>query len=334
MKQFFLFILVFYPSWALAAPRMQLPDRTHNFGELYRGQIVKHEFEFKNTGSFPLAIVGVHAPCGCTVVMASKERNYLPGETGRVEVSFDASHFSGNVSKSVSIVTNENRDATKVLTLRAHVREQIVASPPIVDFGELSTSGSPMRVVALSTKKDEDVEVHNLEFNSDVLDVEMTYEEKQQVWKIRIRLKPNLASGFLKETIYVNTSSRYLPRLPVPVRASVVGDIAGIPDYIEFGAIDTFSEAIRSVQFHSQTKQSIIGLRSELFINGISLERELQKPSVTLLNAEGKLDSQSVSLKLSNPYALTGSLSGVIFLQTSDPDAPEVPVRVFAYFNK
>ncbi len=89
-------------------PEMSFSDTVHNFGKMYAGEEVTHEFEFTNTGKAPLLISGTTTSCGCTVASYPTEP-VLPGEKGKLKVNFKPNSDSGFEEKSVNVHANTAR---------------------------------------------------------------------------------------------------------------------------------------------------------------------------------------------------------------------------------
>lgn len=87
---------------------------TFNFGTVKAGELVKHNFEFTNTGKQPLVISDAKASCGCTVP-AWTEFPINPNGGSSISVTFDTAHKSGTQTSSVVITTNANPRTYKVV---------------------------------------------------------------------------------------------------------------------------------------------------------------------------------------------------------------------------
>lgn len=83
------------------------------FGEVTEGTIVRHEFEFTNSGSQPLLITNARSTCGCTVPKYPKAP-IPPGESGVISVAFDTQNKSGSQRKPVTITANTYPSTTTV----------------------------------------------------------------------------------------------------------------------------------------------------------------------------------------------------------------------------
>lgn len=76
-----------------------------DFGSTDEGEIVKHVFKFKNTGSEPLVISNAKGSCGCTVPTWPKEP-VPPGGVGEIKIEFNTKGKPGRQSKRVTVTGN------------------------------------------------------------------------------------------------------------------------------------------------------------------------------------------------------------------------------------
>lgn len=103
-------------------PVMDFTDTVFNFGAVKEGEVVVHEFEFKNTGKTPLIIGSANASCGCTVPDYPHEP-IPPGGTGNLIVKFNSDGKPGHQEKSVTIQTN-TQQAIHHLHIKADVSKK------------------------------------------------------------------------------------------------------------------------------------------------------------------------------------------------------------------
>ncbi|MEK7821989.1 MAG: DUF1573 domain-containing protein, partial [Planctomycetota bacterium] len=92
-------------------PRLTVPESIHSFGQIYRGEKVRHHFLLKNAGEAELEIRRVRASCGCTAAEPS-QKVVPPGGEAHVEVTFDSKNFVGKVTKTVMVDTNDPSEPT------------------------------------------------------------------------------------------------------------------------------------------------------------------------------------------------------------------------------
>ena len=89
-----------------AQPEITFRELIHDFGTFPEetGK-VSHTFEFTNTGKNDLIIQNVKASCGCTAPNWTKTP-IKPGETGTIEVVYNAANRPRAFSQSVTVTSN------------------------------------------------------------------------------------------------------------------------------------------------------------------------------------------------------------------------------------
>lgn len=318
------------------SPSLKFEQRTHDFGEVYRGEKLTHRFSFVNDGDAPLVIQGVHAACGCTVALAESGKEYKAGEKGHVEVRFDTTDFAGVISKTVSVMTNEKLMPDRALTVRATVKSEVEADPPLVDFGEVSARSGGERTVRIKPIGGFALSVTGIAFDDKLLDAKLGPRSESGEYDVTVKLRPGLSPQFIKSTISIRTNSARLAELPVPIRASVKGAIEIAPAYLEFGAVAARGQARRAVTVHGPAGSfDVKGHRVELNVNGRPVDGGTKLVKVTT-EASGKergKDRKKVTIELANDARHAGSVHGRLFLQTTDASQRELAVDFYAFFR-
>lgn len=87
-------------------PGISFEEAVFNFGKVAEGEVVKHIFEFENTGDAPLVISKVEASCGCTVARDWPKDPIQPGKKGTIAVEFDSSKRPGFQKKTITVLAN------------------------------------------------------------------------------------------------------------------------------------------------------------------------------------------------------------------------------------
>jgi hypothetical protein len=90
---------------AMTKTSIQFIDTMYKFGEITEGEIAKHSFRFRNTGTSPLLIIKAVPSCGCTVPSIPKEP-IAPGAEGVIAVEFDSHNRKGHNHKNVLVYSN------------------------------------------------------------------------------------------------------------------------------------------------------------------------------------------------------------------------------------
>lgn len=98
---------------AMPKTTIEFTETRHNFGTIKEGEIAKHAFHFKNTGTNPLLVYNVVAGCGCTTPSWSKEI-ILPGGEGDINVEFNSNNRAGHQSKNVLVYSNAQQESISI----------------------------------------------------------------------------------------------------------------------------------------------------------------------------------------------------------------------------
>jgi len=88
------------------APVITFDSTICHFGTLAIGEKYPHTFRFTNTGNAPLLITQVNPSCGCTTAKDWPKQPIAPGETGQISVEFNSNGNTGQIDKSISVLTN------------------------------------------------------------------------------------------------------------------------------------------------------------------------------------------------------------------------------------
>ena len=87
-------------------PRFQFEGGdTYEFGDVKRGPVACHTYEFTNTGNAPINITDVTPSCGCTNVDWVKTP-ILPGKKGTISLCLKTLEQNGPFNKEVYIRSN------------------------------------------------------------------------------------------------------------------------------------------------------------------------------------------------------------------------------------
>jgi hypothetical protein len=103
------------------APKAGFNMVNHDFGSAKKGEVLKVEFPFANTGKSELNIRKIKPNCDCVIASASKQ-TLAPGESAVISVSFDTKGREGTQYKSVTVFSNDPTRPTLVLSLKAALK--------------------------------------------------------------------------------------------------------------------------------------------------------------------------------------------------------------------
>ncbi len=106
---------------AVAAPMISVDNAIYSV-TVQSGSLVSHSFVVTNVGDEPLNITDVRTSCGCTTAALAK-RDLAPGESVNVEATVNTTGFSGTVTRTVSVSSNDPSTPTAVLQIVVTIAE-------------------------------------------------------------------------------------------------------------------------------------------------------------------------------------------------------------------
>jgi len=113
---------------ALCGPKIALSEEQWDFGKITAAYSVGHVFRLKNAGDEPLTIEQVLTSCGCTTT-SLEEKTIAPGQEISLRLTFNPSVLTPGMTteKTVTILSNDPQESTKMLSVKAGLSSQGVA---------------------------------------------------------------------------------------------------------------------------------------------------------------------------------------------------------------
>jgi len=102
------------------AARMSIGEETFNFGNIEQGEVIEHDFHFKNEGKETLLIRKMRTTCGCTASSPSSTE-IAPGDEGIIHVTFNSRAKRGKQLQTVTVITNDPVKPTQYLRMAGTV---------------------------------------------------------------------------------------------------------------------------------------------------------------------------------------------------------------------
>ncbi|MDB0599731.1 DUF1573 domain-containing protein [Tenacibaculum maritimum] len=123
MKKILSFAAICFITLTATAQEFKFEEETIDYGKIALGSEGKRVFEFTNIGDAPLIISDVKSTCGCTVP-SKPEAPIMPGEKGKIEVSYDTKRLGG-FSKAITIMSNAKGQERKMVKIKGYISKDI-----------------------------------------------------------------------------------------------------------------------------------------------------------------------------------------------------------------
>ncbi|CAL2088595.1 DUF1573 domain-containing protein [Tenacibaculum dicentrarchi] len=118
MKTILTLSTVFLMALSVNAQEFKFVAESIDYGKITQGSEKNRVFEFTNIGNVPLIIQQVVSTCGCAVPK-KPENPIMPGEKGKIAVSYDTNRIGG-FSKMFTIISNA-KTTSKRIKIKGHV---------------------------------------------------------------------------------------------------------------------------------------------------------------------------------------------------------------------
>ncbi len=163
----FTFVLFFCAiNIALAGPKLEIEGgNTYDWGIVKPDQSpLKAKIKLWNKGDATLEIKNVKPGCGCTT--APLDKNILqPGEYATLDVSLNISSYNGDVTKSISIFTNQEENDHVVLFIKANVARPVNVFPTYLAFSRLFVGEESTAKVVLTNNTEKPIKVNDIKIS-------------------------------------------------------------------------------------------------------------------------------------------------------------------------
>ena len=114
-----------------SAPKIEFEKSEYNFGEVSTRKKYTGQFTFTNAGGEPLKIKNVKPCCGVVAKLADEKTQYMPGETGVINVTYTSASIAGTMKRQIHVTSNDPANPDAALTILAKVAPKIVFEPNI-----------------------------------------------------------------------------------------------------------------------------------------------------------------------------------------------------------
>lgn len=119
-RLFGLFLLIFLFFQFSHAENKIVDPNEWDFGKVKQGEILKHDFLFRNKTPNILKITGINTSCGCTASQA-KKNDLKPGESTMINVTFNSKGYSGEIKQFIYVNTDNINLPIVKFTIKAQV---------------------------------------------------------------------------------------------------------------------------------------------------------------------------------------------------------------------
>jgi hypothetical protein len=312
---------------AAGGPKLAVPGKIVDLGNVSKGDMVEAVFKLVNEGNEPLLVKSVRPTCGCTV--ADYDPEILPGAEGQVTAKLDTTDFSGPVSKSILIMTNDSVNPTVTVVIKANVQPHIDVLPrPLIRFNAVTKEDMEETVIIVASDPEREFKITEVESSvSYLLASYRSLDEGERLaghsasqYEISLKLADDVQVGPVSGRLIIHTDHPDAPSVPIKVYGVVRALLHVTPPQIQFGSVEAKDRPGRNVIVVSNRTG---GVKTQ--VTGVSVDDPAFSAEVRSIK-EGSRYQVTVTI---DPEAEPGVYSAQLTVKTNDPEYPEleVPVR-------
>jgi hypothetical protein len=295
---------------------MVIPQPVADLGTVAQGEIVATKIQILNQGTEALQIKAVRPTCGCTVVDYDKE---IPaGGSGYINAKLDTTSFSGPITKSVLVVTNDPDTPSVSIALKAQVQAYVEVLPrPLLRISTFQDQGVTEKLTVVSnvlesfkvTKVDVDSPYLKTEVRK-LRDDELVPEKKKDQYEIAVTLDKKAPAGPLSAVLTIETDHDKAKRIKVKVFGIIRAAVSITPSQVQFGSVAAATKPGRYVVVADNRPEGALKVTGAE-VNDPAFAVELSTV------VEGKKYQVTVTVM---PDAAVGTRDAVLTITTTDPD--------------
>jgi len=306
------------------APKLDVPEKVKDFGTVPQGETIRATFKLVNEGAAKLEVKAVRPTCGCTV--AEFDREVAPGRAGLVKAKVDTSAFTGPITKSILVLTNDPETPTVSLVVKANVKPYLEVLPrPIVRFNTVRGEAIEREVKVVT---DDSVDFKITKATASVPYItaavhplsgdELVAGKYKVQYGVKLTLAEDAPIGAINATVMLHTTHPHAKTLTIKAFGVVRSLLHVTPSNIQFGSVEAKFKPGRNV--------IIVNNRSEpVKITGAEVDDPAFTAEVKPIE-EGKRYQVTVTVKAD---AKAGARSTTLHIHTTDPQHKElkIPIR-------
>ena len=215
-------------------PQLVVSNRIFDFGTVQKGASLRHDFIIHNRGDAPLEISEVRPACGCTTA-GEWTRTLAPGASGSIPVKFDSAQFSGPITKTVTVISNDPATPETVLEIKGIVRSPVMVSHPVIIFPALTDPTlSATRSVTIRHEVEGALKLSDLTCDKPNFKPVLKEIVPGKEFELQVTTVPPFESGTHTARIALKTSNAEMPTIAVQAVVTVLPAVQIAPTELMF----------------------------------------------------------------------------------------------------
>jgi len=310
-----------------AAQVIEITPKSYDFGTMQQQETRETFITVTNKGGGLLELKDVHADCGCTVPTLTVDQ-LAPGESTRIDVTFNSKRFHGNVVKTVQITSNDPVNPVVDFMITADVQTSLIISPASQRLGftrEVVGSVQSDRITFEATNQDK-LEISAGDTRKGIFHVRAVNDLDGDPRKaaLEVTLGKDAPAGMLHDRVRVKTNVPDNESVDIDLAASRYDLLTASPAEVNFRYKSRFKIGVRVAPEGDLKAFKITGAEIDLPEIKVVVDE-------TIPNKETMIRLTGAPVAADDPRAVAthGRIEGTLTIHTDLPELPTltVPVR-------
>jgi hypothetical protein len=297
-------------------PTLKFTQMRCDGGEVWKGETMKFEFEYKNEGDAPLEI-DAHPACGCTV--AKFDRIVQPGASGKLIASLNTNGFKGTLGKTIDVYANTPDGEKVTLMIAGKVKPvfEVLPGEPVVF--SLDDKDHSLRELTIRPLEDPKTKILSVEGQLPYVKAKVDpVPNDKGAYKVTLDFAPEAPRGRFGMGITVKTDSKREPQISLPV--TFEKGIYAMPPTLFVGIVngDTKLPVSRTI--------SVLRKDRAFKVTGVKADDPLLETTLETVK-----DGHEYRIKMAYKGGWKmGNVSRKLTVSTDDPGQPTIDIPVLA----
>ena len=283
-------------------PKIVFTEKEYDFGEVKGVDRIEHIYKFHNEGKADLKIDKVKTSCGCTAALLSA-KVIPPGKEGEIKTTFTFGRRQGKQTKHIYVSSNDPDEPNEKLTLKGVIVPVVSVEPNNIYFRDPQKERK--KKVTISQTLDEELKLGEITTHRNLVDTkleEATGEGGKKLYTLEVSIKPDMEPGHYSDSVTIATNYKDKPKINIPIRFNIRGDIEAIPSRVNLGALTPGQEVTRKLRIINRKKTPFAIEKFDIDNPVVSVDLKTPTASETTheltVKARAEADTRTIRAKL------------------------------------
>lgn len=234
-----LFLFTALPATADDWAKKMFSQTSHDFRTVGRGAKAEHYFHFTNRYKEDIRVASVRTSCGCTTPTITQNL-VRSGQSAAVIAKLNTDTHIGDKSAVLTVVFDQPYYSEVQLSVRGHIRTDIMFTPAEVNFGEITSGETKQQEIAVTHTGAANWEIRDVRSHCVDLSVSLGPAERtagRVHYRMQVATKGTLPEGDIRELLTLVTNDTRFPTIDMAVTGRVRPSLEVSPASLNLGTL-------------------------------------------------------------------------------------------------